>query len=295
MEKKLISVCIPAYNAASFIQETLQSISAQTYKNWEVIVVEDGTCDGTKDIVEKFKKQVNQDVTYIRQRKNSGVSASRNRAVDSARGEWIALIDSDDLWHENHLADLVNTANSQPLSSLIHSGVTVFDSESGLTIFDEKRSPEAISRLPLSLFKAEYTIQPSACMIAADLYKQVGGFNIDLGHSEDLEMWFRCARAGCKFAYTGRNTSYYRKHTGGASAHSPNMSVGNAKVYSIHADWDAIPKSIRLGYAASQWLSAARIIRVSDKNLASEYTLKAMKYKVTFKSLIMWLALRVGV
>ncbi len=131
-------------------------------------------------------------------------------------------------------------------------------------------------------------------MISTELYKKVGGFHTGLGHSEDLEMWFRCARAGCKFAYTGTNTSYYRKHSGGASAHSASISVGTAKVYSIHADWDVVPKSLRLSYAADQWLSAARIMRVSDRTLAKEYVLKSMEYKLTFKNLMLWLALNIA-
>src|SRR5262245_28086013 len=93
-----ISVIIPCYNAAPFLGETLDSIRAQTYSPLEVIVIDDGSTDDSHVIAESFGHPVR----VIRQA-NQGESIARNRGIDEAKGEWIALLDADDLWNQNKL------------------------------------------------------------------------------------------------------------------------------------------------------------------------------------------------
>ncbi|RZK45167.1 MAG: glycosyltransferase [Hymenobacter sp.] len=284
-----VSICIPAYNASRYIKEALYSIREQLYSNWEVIIVEDGSNDGTEEIVNNFKSEISQDVIYIKQKHNLGLSATRNTAVRFATGRWIALLDSDDLWDKNHLIDLVNISLAQPECNLIHSEVSVFDSATGSKLPSNFVSREAINQLPLSLFTGDYSIQPSAAMISRDLYTAIGGFEIRLRSCEDKEMWFKCIKAGCKFTTTGKATSYYRKHSNTLSAQTVNMAVSMAEVYSIYADWEDIPRYIRMRYAADAWLSAARITRSSDNKLAKIYLSKSFNYQKSYKQVCFWL------
>ena len=136
MRNPLISICIPAYNVARFIGETLESIKNQSYLNWELIVVDDGSDDGTKNIVETFSKNVNQQVRYFKNEINKGPSATRNTAVSFAKGTWYAFLDGDDVWHEDHLKHLIKTALDNPECDVIYSDLIYFFDDVNQPLFD---------------------------------------------------------------------------------------------------------------------------------------------------------------
>lgn len=96
----LISIVMPSYNTGKYIAESIRSILAQTYKNWELLIVDDCSVDNTDAIVAKFQDTR---IRYFKNKKNSGAAVSRNRALREAKGKWIAFLDSDDLWHPNKL------------------------------------------------------------------------------------------------------------------------------------------------------------------------------------------------
>ena len=91
----LVSIIMPSWNTGKFIGESIQSVLNQTYKNWELIIVDDCSTDNTDEIVASFNDER---IRYFRNDKNSGAALTRNRAIREARGEWVAFLDSDDLW-----------------------------------------------------------------------------------------------------------------------------------------------------------------------------------------------------
>lgn len=97
----LVSIIMPSYNTAKYISESVSSILRQTYTNWELIIVDDCSTDGTDDVVRPFLQDSR--IRYIKNDKNSGAAVSRNRALREAAGKWIAFLDSDDLWHPEKL------------------------------------------------------------------------------------------------------------------------------------------------------------------------------------------------
>lgn len=96
----LVSVVMPSYNTARFIKESIQSVQAQTYKNWELIIVDDCSNDGTKEVLDQIDDSR---IRYFQNDINSGAAVSRNRAIREAKGKWIAFLDSDDLWMPDKL------------------------------------------------------------------------------------------------------------------------------------------------------------------------------------------------
>lgn len=100
--KPLVSVIMPAYNAEKFIEKAIMSVIAQTYTNWELIVIDDGSKDATAEIVIQLAQQDSRIVFYANE-KNMGVARTRNRGFDLAKGEYVALLDSDDIWLEEKL------------------------------------------------------------------------------------------------------------------------------------------------------------------------------------------------
>ena len=98
----LVSIITPSYNTARFIGETIRSVQAQTYTNWEMIIVDDCSTDNTDEVVSQFQKEDSR-IRYFKNDHNSGAAVSRNKALREARGRWIAFLDSDDLWYPEKL------------------------------------------------------------------------------------------------------------------------------------------------------------------------------------------------
>lgn len=102
MKEKLISVIMPTYNCAKFIEETIETVIAQTYKNWELIIVDDCSKDNTNEIVDKYILKDNR-IKYYRLDMNQGAAMARNKAMELANGSYMAFLDSDDLWKNDKL------------------------------------------------------------------------------------------------------------------------------------------------------------------------------------------------
>lgn len=103
VEKGLVSIIMPAYNSAGFIRETIESVQAQTYSSWELIVVDDCSTDGTPEVVDELSRS-DPRVRCLRLERNSGAAVARNRAMAAARGQYMAFLDSDDLWYPDKLS-----------------------------------------------------------------------------------------------------------------------------------------------------------------------------------------------
>jgi len=106
-----ISVIIPIYNAERYLSETIESVMAQTYSDWEIVAVDDGSTDKTPEILKDHEKKLSKKLCVITQ-KNSGVSIARNTAIAAARGEYIAFLDHDDLWLPEKLEKQVKLLDS---------------------------------------------------------------------------------------------------------------------------------------------------------------------------------------
>lgn len=268
MSSPLISICIPAYKADRYLAETLESVGKQTYPHWELIVVEDGSRDRTEEIVTAFAATVNQSVRFLRHKENRGLPATRNTGIEAALGNWIALLDSDDLWKPGHLESLVRHVYRTPDATLVHAGSILFQSETGKFLETRAPSPEMVGNFPHSLFVGQYIIQPASVLVRRELWEKVGGFDPAFRYVEDRDMWLRCARAGARFVYSGEETCLYRKHTGALSTHAPEMAEAAAAVFDKHLDWEAIPRDLRRKLDAETWAAAGKLRQRKEPRLA---------------------------
>jgi glycosyltransferase involved in cell wall biosynthesis len=268
MSSPLISICIPAYQADRYLAATLASVGNQTYPNWELIVVEDGSHDRAEEIVTAFAATVGQSVRFLRHEKNRGLPATRNTAIEAALGNWVALLDSDDLWKPEHLESLVRHLNRDPAADLVHAGSILFQNETDKVLEVRAPSPEMIANFPHSLFVGHYIIQPASVLLRREIWEKVGGFDPAFRYVEDRDMWLRCARAGARFAYTGADTCLYRKHTAALSTHAPEMAEAAAAVFDKHLDWEAIPHDLRRRLAAETWAAAGKLRQRKQPGLA---------------------------
>ncbi len=178
-----ISVIIPTYNRASTLPRALDSVLAQTHQAAEIIIIDDGSTDQTRSLIEQRYPQIK----LIRQ-SNKGVSAARNSGIKVAQTDWIALLDSDDDWLPNKLAAIGQAHDDHPQQLLFHSdeiwirnGVRVNPmkkhAKQGGMIFQQC--------LPLCV------ISPSAAVIHRSVFERIGLFDEDLPACEDYDFWLR--------------------------------------------------------------------------------------------------------
>jgi glycosyltransferase involved in cell wall biosynthesis len=206
-----VSVIIPTYNSARFIAATLDSVLAQSFRDFEIIVVDDGSNDNTRDVLQPYLNRIN----YICQQ-NSERSAARNNALSQAHGEYIAFLDSDDLWAPEKLARQVAVLDDHLQVSLVFSQARYVDvdgnpvSFAGQTIDGQPGNELVIADYSLPLLSGNVVAGGGSTAITRHrLLDEVGNFDLDLVQSEDWDMWVRLARMGL-FAYIPEPLTSYR-------------------------------------------------------------------------------------
>lgn len=182
-----VSVIIPAYNAARFIGEAIESVLSQTFSAKEIIVVDDGSTDNTKEIISFYSNKIN----YLYQC-NLGPAAARNTGVKNAQGEWIAFLDSDDFWDKDHLEVLVQEACKAKDVVLVYSGNKWVD-DNGNKIQDYPKQKYFPSGwIYNDMFHGNY-IPTHAVLVKRVIIIELGGFREHLSIAEDYDMWLRIA------------------------------------------------------------------------------------------------------
>jgi glycosyltransferase involved in cell wall biosynthesis len=183
-----VSVIIPTYNRARIIKEAVDSVLAQDFKHFELIVVDDGSTDNTSDVLAPY----GDDVSIFFQ-ENKGVSAARNRGIAEASGQFIAFLDSDDLWLPKKLATQVDFFNQTP-DALICQTEEVWI-RNGIRVNPKKRHKKP-SGMIFERSLALCLVSPSAVMMRRELLDSAGGFDETLPVCEDYDLWLRIS---CRF------------------------------------------------------------------------------------------------
>ena len=182
-----ISVIIPLYNKASEIELTLRSVLSQSLPPREIIVVDDGSTDGSAEVVERLATPL---VRLIRQQ-NRGVSAARNRAMQEATGEWVALLDGDDMWSSDYLSTVAEMIERWPACGAYGTGFSIDDGQRCVEGFYCQKEG-VVDFFAESMTR--YVLIPSATTLRRDLALQLGGFPEGMRMGEDQFLWTRIAR-----------------------------------------------------------------------------------------------------
>ena len=182
-----ISVVIPLYNKAAEIGPTLRSVLCQTASPREIIIVDDGSTDGSGDIVSRMASGR---VTLVRQ-PNGGVSVARNRAIGMASGRWVALLDGDDLWCPDHLERMASLIGRYPDCGAYGSGFYVEDNRRRV-VGDTPHEQGVVDFFRESMQR--YVLIPSAAVLRRDLVLSLGGFPEGMRMGEDQYLWTKIAR-----------------------------------------------------------------------------------------------------
>lgn len=222
----MFSVIIPLYNKELSIRNTIQSVLDQTFQDFEVVIVNDGSTDSSVAVVESF---TDPRIRLIHQ-KNQGVSAARNKGIKEAKNDWIAFLDGDDLWKDMHLAILRHMIVQYPhnkvfCTSYIKSNKEVKGEPDPSLIVIDNYFEEAIR------YNFFWT---SATCLHHSVFQKVGVFDIRLTRGEDLDMWARIGRA-YTFIKSNMVTAIYRTDAENRSILSFNLD--KTRIY--HYDFDS--------------------------------------------------------
>ena len=218
--KPLVSIIIPTYQRCNNLKIALNSVLSQTYSNYEVLIMDDGSTDGTREMVHSFKDPR---IFYKWQPNSGGPANPRNRGIKFAKGNWIAFLDSDDIWKPNKLKICMKHTNSQ--ADLIYHDLEILSNKH--KIFGRKLARTRKLKKPIltDLLVNDNLICNSSVVVRKNLLDKVGGINEhkNLVAAEDYNTWLRIARLTDQFIYLPHSLGYYFIHSDSLS--NKDMSV----------------------------------------------------------------------
>ncbi len=201
---KKVSVVIPTYQHAGFVCDAIDSVLSQTYQDYELIVVDDGSTDGTMEIVAKYGNQI----AYLYQN-NKGSAAARNTGIRAATGEYVAFLDADDVWMPNKLELEVAFLDTHPSVGMLYSNYGYFGDRLAPAGTGFDRWPPVSGHVLKEIFLSN-PISSSAVLIRKSCFEKVGCFDESI-FAEDTDMWLRLA-ARFEMDYLRTPLAKYRFH-----------------------------------------------------------------------------------
>lgn len=223
----MVSVITPAFNAAAHLEDTIASCCSQSYADFELLLVDDGSTDDTAAIAARCAAAD----TRIRvfRVSNGGTAAARNVAIAASRGEFLALLDSDDIWMPTYLETQLDTLSQHPaVDVLTCNAFNLGGHADGLTFW-----PSAAAIVPITLL--DMIVREDAIHIFSvfrrTVINRIGAFDSHFDGNEDYHFWLRAAAAGYRFAADFTPRGWYRRRPGSASADQRRMLAGIVRVF----------------------------------------------------------------
>jgi len=223
----LVSIIMPAYNAEKFISKSIESVLQQTYQNWELLVVNDGSKDNTSSVVSSFHDARIKLIEQV----NGGVSKARNTGITNSTGEFIAFLDSDDLWLKDKLEIQVKYLMKNQNIVLSYGDYLSFIEDRKI-IENKQLYPFKIKDLKKRLLVFNF-IATLTVMVKSDVLKATGGFDTELFGPEDWDLWIKISQKG-SIGYIKENLAMYREHEGGISKNKKRQLNEEYKVINRH-------------------------------------------------------------
>ena len=210
-----VSVIIPTYNCARFLGRALNSVLGQTYGDYEIILVDDGSTDATQEVVTRFSGEVR----YL-YKTNSGPASARNFALSRARGELIAYLDADDMWYPQKLERQVAFLNANKQHALVHSEIDVIDDND--RVIHQRFNQETGRKVPqgyctMQLLRESH-IQTLTVLVRREYVDKIGNFDERLKGTEDYLQWILVTMEGAAVGYIDEPLATYRRTTGSISS-----------------------------------------------------------------------------
>ncbi len=198
-DQPLVSVIMPVYNGEKFVGEAIESVINQTYKNWELIIVDDGSIDNSKKVIAQYISD--ECIKYIRHKENKGIPAARNAGIPASKGKYIAFLDQDDIWYSSKLKKSVESMTALNNPGLVQTGLVITRNNQAVI-----RRKEGYSLLPKEKLAAHLFLRKkpfstaSTVMVNRRCFSELGLMDERLTRWDDQEMWIRILLADEEFS-----------------------------------------------------------------------------------------------
>ena len=220
----IVDVIIPAFNAARYLPAALESVASQSFSDWQIVLVDDGSTDKTAEVVATFTERFGAKLRYIRQN-NQGPSAARNIAIRASNSEFLALLDADDIWLPHRLSESVRTLREKPNAGLAYSLVTHIDAD-GIpqsTFLGNRRHAEG--KIAPQIYMRNVDFPSPTITFRRRCIEEVGLFDEAMRATEDRDLWLRIALR-YEVAFIPSVSAYYRWSADSASRDTQRMVNG---------------------------------------------------------------------
>ena len=268
-----VSVIIPAYNAMTYLPETLESVLQQTFTDFEVLIVDDGSLD---NIVQWANGLTDDRVKFIFQ-SNEGVSTARNLAISKASGDYIAFLDADDLWEKTKLEKQAQFLDDNPTVGLVATWMILTDKQGNPGV--EVKIDFEQGNIRKELIEISLIPCGSIPMVRRVCFDKVGLFDPTLRFGEDWEMWTRIA-ADYDFGLIKETLVYYRQHSTNSSKNSQQILPDFDRL--IEKMFDSVPQELLAikakTYGRMNLYIAWKSLENEDYKGARDFSNQAIKY-----------------
>ena len=254
---KKVSVIIATYNCEKYISEAIDSVLTQTIQNFEIIIVDDGSTDNTRQIVDRYLKNFN-NIKYIYQ-ENQGPSVARNNAFTLVDAEYIAFLDADDMWFPNRLKVGVNILDNNPDVGFVHANDLMITEDGKEIIRKDKRNTRLLSGyIAKNLLFRKIHVRGGTILFRTICLENVGILDINLSRIgvEDRDLWYRILRE-YKAQYVDETIAYYRIRHNSLSKNYVKMMEGRIYLIDKYYPPSKQNKSIRRKLLSSLFYQVA--------------------------------------
>ena len=217
-----VTAVMPLYNTRAYVEQAIESALAQRYRDFELVIVDDGSTDGSGEIAQRYAARFPTRVRVVTQ-PNAGLPAARNTALYAARGEYFALLDADDAWHPDHLARAMEAFDADPDLGLVHANIRRVDAAGRELGVPARLWHSVVDPYRALALREEHVACPTA-VFSREAVTQVGGFDPQFTHlgCEDRDLWLRIAER-YRLRYLDHVGADYRVHAGGMSRNRERM------------------------------------------------------------------------
>jgi glycosyltransferase involved in cell wall biosynthesis len=280
-----VSICIPTFNRKDYLKETLDSVFAQTYKDYEIIIVDDGSTDGTEEMI----KSAGNKVRYFWQ-ENAGDAAARNRLIKLAQGQFITFIDSDDLLMPDSVERMIKVMEAEGGEIIVYGPYLRIDQDGN--VFGKCKRKLYSGHITKYLFQS-ILIHSCGSMFPKRILEEAGGFDQSLRVCSDYDLWLRLSLK-YRFIALDKPTFKRRRHTGNLSAGSSKNQIVELKVledfyYNKGGD-KVIPHRIAMQRLSREEYRIARsALRERKPDLAADYFRASFNRRPNIQTFLMWI------
>ena len=273
-----VSVVIPTYNHREFVLAAIESVFAQGFGDVEIIVVNDGATDGTRDVLAPLIAGGR--IRYVEQ-ENGGQALARNRGIAESRGEFVALLDDDDLWPPGKLEWQVRVLLEDPAAVMVYGDCAYL--RAGELTPETDRAPRPCGAAYEAFRLRNWIMSPGQTLIRRAALDRVGAFDVSIWGSDDWELYIRLAEIGT-FAYRPRVALHYRVHELNASRRAALHARNHLKVVRRHLGWN-VPLVLAHQRQAARYFVPRLLDLAASSRAAGQHgeAVRAYLYSLAFR------------